>query len=401
MHSDGGAVRSSCLQNLRIAKLSCSILFSSFAAQCFQPTKSSDVIFAIARIPRQHFKALGSIKLLTSSRDVGPFVPASNSPLIRTMRAAILAVITATVMCKNIEPGGLLANPFNASRIGVIDLPSIDPSAVPDFCRNFDDMCRDERSLKYESAFTAYESRYERCGDYGWNLTGQNRGYDAAVGFKTTPCGLHTAIKGSRRPSTILNIEKDCHRLKLLNSPAIAAECPACFPRAFFYSELTKACYSEYINSEKIGPLVRSVPKIKALLLQGVHIIRVLRRHNLQHGDITFRNMFIRKVVEPDNTVKLKLMLFDFAASRYLDDPGDGHNTGNRGFNDMYTLACNFYRNVYKDGGCRGHVIGMDKTLSKRTLKFALAKIMADNAELDAEPDFDGIAAIIHAAEGF
>ena len=317
-----------------------------------------------------------------------------------TMWARFQLLLVTTVFLKSDAQMQSKIAPFNASQIGVIDLPNIDPSAIPDFCRNFDDICRDEHAFDYESAFTAYESRYERCGDYGWNMTGRNRGYDAAVAFKTTPCGLQTAIKSSRREKSIVNIARDCHRLKVMNRPPFSTECPGCFPKFIFYSNYTKVCYSEFIKSEKDinTNILSKIPQAKSLYLQAMHIIQVLRRHNLQHGDLHFSNIFVRKLHPagtPSSKRQYKLLFFDLSAMRRLDDVGDGRVTGNRGFGDTYTMTCNFYRNMYMDGTCRSQVPPV-YTANKNSMRYALSQILSWVADPAVAPDFEAIATLIH-----
>ena len=314
------------------------------------------------------------------------------------MHALAATAIAITCAFQYVYASGRIVPPFNSSQIGVIDLPRINATAMPAFCRNFQDICKLEAKGDFHGAFTAYESRYSQCSDHGWSMTGRNQGYDAAVAFKTTPCGTRAVIKGSRRAKTMDNIEKDCDRLRYLGESSAATECPGCFPRFFFFSNVTRACHSEFIQSVSIGRTITSVSSVKSLFLQGVHIIRTLRAHNLEHGDITFRNLLVKKTIDVDDTAKYKLVMFDFAASRHLDEPGDGHMTGNHGFSDLYTLACNFYRNIYREGGCR-HRVQPVFTNETRSFKHAFTSIMADNADVNSEPDYTRIEQMIRSVQ--
>lgn len=142
---------------------------------------------------------------------------------------------------------------------GDVVFPKPAGTILPRHCSNFDAACRAEAEERYEDAFQIYESKYEECGSHGWNITGGAGGSTSFVIFKTTPCGLHVALKKSSDP-------KECNILKLMTSRKSEAVCPGCFPEYYYFSNSTNACYSELIHP--IAPLSRVLP-IKSSTLAG------------------------------------------------------------------------------------------------------------------------------------
>lgn len=72
--------------------------------------------------------------------------PSPRSPLF----ALLIAVLFAFTLGSDVER-------FNASRVGLIDLPDIPLDALPAFCLDFTSICALESAGNYESAFAWYE----------------------------------------------------------------------------------------------------------------------------------------------------------------------------------------------------------------------------------------------------
>lgn len=177
---------------------------------------------------------------------------------------------------------------YNASQVGLLDLVVTQP--LPPQCTDFDVMCKLEATGNYIEVFLQYETRYSTCGDHGWSLEGSAGGFDAAVAFKTTPCGTRVAVKGSRRNASIEHIRRECEVLQMLSSDTeIQQMCPRCFPRHYFYSNISRACYSELIEDKGVAYLKAvkagkpfGLPATKRLLLQGVQALRMLLRNSIE-----------------------------------------------------------------------------------------------------------------------
>ena len=202
-------------------------------------------------------------------------------PRVLCFPALVGLVLLAMQLQGGAASGGFLTDVFNASQLGLVDLPQLD-GVVPAFCENFKPMCAAEASQNYTSALAMYEERYAKCGDHGWALNGHAHGYDAHVAFKTTPCGTKLAIKSARTHPTLDHIRKECRRLRELQLPFFVAQCPGCFPKFYHYSNVTGACYAEFINGNRLSTMrlrVRgTVTSVKSLALQGLHVVQTLRR---------------------------------------------------------------------------------------------------------------------------
>jgi serine/threonine protein kinase len=297
--------------------------------------------------------------------------------------------------------------PYNRSQIGVMDLPTIlEPVKLPPHCKSFDHICALEAQRRYSEAFERYEERYEACGDWGWTLEGDSHGNDAAVAFKTTPCGTRVAIKGSRYNRTIAHIQKECLTLQRLDD----GSCEGCFPKYYFYSNRSRACYSEVlVGLTNLGSILRSsrlrgnTSHVIDLILQGINIIRVLRAHNVEHRDFTFRNMLTGSW-KVDDTVRYQLKVLDFGASapvRHQEsnsvEDTDGFTAikkrkrgslpGNRGQTDLYALCCDFLEHFYKDGDqCRLRRMPVPVPYNPHKLHHVLLAVLSDNWGTQTEP---------------
>lgn len=366
------------------------------------------------------------------------------------MRFPTATIVTAISLVVQVSS---VAKPFDDTKVGMLTLPNIDPDHVPQECKSFTAACAAERDQNYELAFQLYEARYNQCGDYGWTFQGKSSGSSYTVAFKTTPCGLPVAIKTLPDP-------RECFQLKRVASGGALQECPGCFPRWYWYGNDTKACYSEFVarngswedalparSKELTGAQVATV---KSLYLQGVHAIRVLREHNIEHHDMAFRNIALQKTADGGP----KLVIFDFSGAQELDEytvyrmkklnaqvaagtsaaldhtgPVSGavanrpkvkslrtspdiklrptHQMAkprvlgvNGRFTDLFTFTCDFLVFLYNHCGycstCWSNVYPVkDDERDTTSFKFAFGKVMDMNANFSSVPDYKEIRRLI------
>jgi serine/threonine protein kinase len=287
---------------------------------------------------------------------------------------------------------------------------------LPPHCKSFDHICALEAQRRYSEAFERYEERYEACGDWGWTLDGNNRGYDAAVAFKTTPCGTRVVIKGSRHSNTLQRIEKECRRLQFLSSPPVSVECPRCFPVYYYFSNRTRACYSELVAhppdingravfGKGVGKLWGArFRQVRHLIAQGLHSLEVLWRHGIEHRDVTFRNVLFRyDPAYPENTPtvdgrpRLQLVIFDFGASRLLHENVTlWKRAGNRGLPDVYAYTCSWLHHIdLTHRGCHYVVPAPPDHQRPESLEWALLQIVATSSTASTAETFRTAIALV------
>lgn len=311
----------------------------------------------------------------------------------------------ATLFPLSVVNGQIKSGPYRPDAVGLYVLPQVVQTELPRSCFDHSAACRAEAAGDYETAIRLHEEKYDVCGDVGWSLQGHAAGSNDYVVFKTTPCGLPVAVKAARRTA------KECHVLKNLTLGTAYNECPGCFPRYYFLSEKTRACYSEFVKTVPMPALDQrrgNLTHIKAMLMQGVHAIRVLRAHGVEHRDLSFRNILRREVATPNGETHVRLVLFDFGASRPLDEVLylDGHVKfrgrqldGNGVHTDLYVLACSFAKHTYGIQNCRGTPVPLQEDTS--TLLHAYAVVMHTNLYHRTQPDFDLIERTVRAVVKF
>lgn len=281
---------------------------------------------------------------------------------------------------------------FAPNYVGTMKLPSVDPAALPTRCRDFNELCSLETEGMFELAFAGFEERYTECGDFGWSVDGSAHGSEYSVTFKTTPCGTRTAVKGLRTP-------KECTALKLLTTGQSAAECPGCFPQHYYYSNTTKACYSEFLDSQvpmhkvvgrSLGVTAQEVAHIKRVFLQGVRAILVLRSHNIEHHDLSFRNMLLREEAGGPH-----LVIFDLAGSVPLDQRLDRRRSlgANGVHTDMHMLCTAFLGKMYS----RREIGDVDAAADQSTFLHALLHVRRANSLHSHTPEYANIARVVDA----
>lgn len=142
---------------------------------------------------------------------------------------------------------GYSALGYNASQLGRLDLPTLDPSALPAHCTSFEDACALESAGNYEAAIAIYESRYPTCGDAGWATEGTAHGLDLVVAFKTSPCGTRMVVKGTRDEVKQGHVSHECGFLKTLSTPENLLACAECFPRYYSFGQVCTKGFSMHV----------------------------------------------------------------------------------------------------------------------------------------------------------
>lgn len=282
-------------------------------------------------------------------------------------------------------------------------------------CADFTAACSAEASGQLAEAFQLYEKKYEECGSSGWRPMGAGEGSRSVVMLRRTPCGLGVAVKK-------IFDRRECEILQL--AEASQAACPGCFPRCYYHSNTTFGAYMELLPNDTI-PLVqffRSPPHIRAiksLFLQGLSAIKLLRKFGWEHNDFGGNNMVITPVYEPDGSRRYRLVVFDLASARRLNETGQAGSNSNvralhtgsvaagsdRGpvndppsrslrpngvHSDLYMLAIQFYT-LARFHGHRGRPDDKPPVYNMTTLESALWDIMAMVPDTSTEPDYRAI----------
>jgi hypothetical protein len=319
---------------------------------------------------------------------------------------------------------------YHSNAIGAYDLPIIPETElrVRVTCTQFSEACAAEAAGKFDTAIQLYEKKYAECGDVGWNITGHAAGSNDFVVFKTTPCGLHLAIKQAKHT-------KECLLMKNLTTGGAYNACPGCFPRFYFLSNFTRACYTEYVD---MVPLFKHRYKYTNAS-HAVHVMRgivenvaVLRAHGIEHRDLSLRNMRGRYVGNPP---RLQVVFFDFGASKPLEavakldkylnstelaekiriheqrrnhsshdaasseSNSNGRNLAGNGIHpDLYAATCSVYRQLYSlDEDCNLRPPARPSPPDVTSFRYAITKIMQENQAHSIKPDIRGILSALKA----
>lgn len=333
-----------------------------------------------------------------------------NALLVSVMLASIVQSIGAQK----------LSGPYRPDVLGTFTLPTVDKSTLPTVCNDFAAACDAEKEKDYETAIKLYEEKYKTCGDHGWRVIGHGKGSNDFVVFKVTPCGLRVAIKASRSG-------KECTALKVLTNGDAYDACRGCFPRFYFQSNFTNACYTEHVRSlpfvgfDALVPQERDLFAVKDAFLQVVHIVRVLISANIQHLDLSFRNIMPKLMRTSTGEKRTRIVLFDFGASAPLVEAGlsrqnSEHDTlqhprlrkarklgGNSGHSDIYAACCMFLDRVYAEAECWAGVPSLPLVVNPRSFKHALIAILAehDSPSARTQPKFRWIWKTVKAVTEF
>jgi hypothetical protein len=349
-------------------------------------------------------------------------------PIRTALHAAVLQVHVFSIILVTICAQHL-SGPYRSSLIGTYQLPNLTSTVLPAMCNDFADACAAEAAGDHYLAIKLYEERYPVCGDHGWNLIGHSQGFNDFVLFKTTPCGLPVAIKSAVHPA-------ECIILKHLTVSASSGICPGCFPRFYYLSNFTQACYTEDVP--QLNRLNWGFPgkynkgdflRVKHLYLETLSIVRVLRAHNIEHRDYTFRNILLRNATRPDGTVHPQVVFVDFGSAKQLngepypvkDDEYSwasskhgapralASSTGNPTslrhkrrispvhsyLNDVFAVTCMF-SSALGHATCTENVVPLPPTVPNyASLRYALRLIMNRYADRPIEPDFPWIGNVV------
>jgi hypothetical protein len=248
------------------------------------------------------------------------------------------------------------------SRFGILKLNVTKKSVLPEDCKTFGDICALETGSQFEAAIVAYEDRLHRCGLEGWNKLGHlGSGHAATVALRTTPCGLHVAMKGTHQERLLGHIQFDCTIMKELVDVLDHEDCRGCFPRYYYSSNLTGYCYYEYIPSVPIPEFFDhvnvSTPNgfraLRVAFLEGLDALAILQSKGIKHQDLTFRNILVRVPTIADPRRRFQVVILDFGGAESVKSghtPGlNRDELGNRGHSDIYSYICSYLTYLYAD----------------------------------------------------
>lgn len=162
--------------------------------------------------------------------------------------------------------------------------------------------------------------------------------------------------QGTHNPSSIRHIYVDC-RIQQILQPLIR-QCHGCFPQTYFLSNVSHACFTEFVPSVSVGHYFEYVrerngtealhTEVLRLFRQGFHAVRLMHGAGVRHCDLTFRNMVVRVDVAVP-----RLVVLDFGGSHSLEVPESQathrERLGNMGTPDLFAYACAYYMYVYPD----------------------------------------------------
>jgi hypothetical protein len=312
---------------------------------------------------------------------------------------ALIAYVSAQTTLKPQLHG---AGEASHSQFGILKLNVTRKSVVPDDCSDFTDVCTLETSHQVEAAIAAYEDRLQRCGLVGWKKLGHlGAGHAATVALRTTPCGLHVAMKGTHQERLLGHIQFDCTIMRELVDVLDHANCRGCFPRYYYSSNLTGYCYYEYIPSVPIPEFFDHVNvstangfrALRVAFLEGLDALAILQDKGIKHQDLTFRNILVRVPTIADPQRRFQLVILDFGGSESVKSghtPGLNRDIlGNRGHSDIYSYICSFLTYLYPDVSsyCMepSRVVGDGVGTSLRTY---LARVLQEHYDYNKQADY-------------
>jgi hypothetical protein len=238
------------------------------------------------------------------------------------------------------EGAGRLPDEYNAvdgdgmKLYGLIRIPAVKPQNVG-HC-SWKEVCNLEYSGQFEAAFAKYEELMQKCSDRSWlTLASLGRGETAAVILRRTPCGTLVAAKIPVSPLAAGHNAADCAVLKRLGPFLAAPECQGCFPRYFYYSNVTGICYNQYVPSIPMHRFLRSfnvslpetIDYVKVAFHQAIDAVAILQANGVTHRDLMFKNMLARPSPGENPPFRLTIMDFCWADSKY--DPETYSSTSN------------------------------------------------------------------------
>jgi hypothetical protein len=192
-------------------------------------------------------------------------------------------------------------------------------------------ICKLEYQGMFEEAFAEYERILMKCGDQTWTtFASLGRGETAAVVLRKTPCGSFVAMKVPAVLTAAKHNAADCAILRRLAPFLHAPTCQGCFPRYFYYSNITGVCYNEYVPSIPMSRFMKvyrdvdldpeeNLRVVKEAFRQSLHAVAILRENGITHKDLLFKNMLVR--LRPGETPWFRIAIMDFCWSESKHDP--------------------------------------------------------------------------------
>jgi serine/threonine protein kinase len=222
-----------------------------------------------------------------------------------------------------IGPDGLV-------QYGLVRIPANDSNAHG--CST-SHICKLEYEGKFEEAFAEYERIMMKCGDGPWTtFAALGRGETAAVVLRKSPCGSFVAMKMPAILSAAKHNAADCAILRRLSPSLHNPTCQGCFPRHFYYSNITGVCYNEYIPSIPMSRFMKAyrdvdlspdsdenLAVVKEAFRQSLHAVAILRDNGIIHKDLLFKNMLVR--LRPGENPWFRVVIMDFCWSESKHDP--------------------------------------------------------------------------------
>jgi hypothetical protein len=190
------------------------------------------------------------------------------------------------------------------------------------------DVCSLEFSGQYEAAFSSYEALMQNCSDSDWlNVASLGRGETASVILRRTPCGTLVAAKIPVNRLGAAHNAADCAIMRRLKPALADPHCQGCFPRYYYYSNLTGICYNQYVPSIPMGRFIHSfdvaapgtLDIVKSAFRQAIDAVAILKANGIVHRDLLFKNMLVK--VHPEETPPFRVTIIDFCWAGSLHDP--------------------------------------------------------------------------------
>jgi hypothetical protein len=308
--------------------------------------------------------------------------------------------------------------------VGTLPLPNITDDKLPQHCKDFQRACDAERAGDLDTAFAIYESRYEECGDYGWTSSGREHGQHFFALFKTTPCGLSLVVKVDRGGN-------ECGYLKKLTTGDAYNKCPGCFPKYYYFSNFTSACYSEAITHtfelSRLGGFGKAnlsesnFHLVKSLLVQSLRILDTLRSADVEHRDIMWlRNILIHTVMKEDGKKHYRVTFIDFGSAKqhHLFATGvltgipkqfpspkprtrgvgtsGARQLGNGRHSDPYALACSFAQLIDFETDCFVRLDDIEVYPDVYSFRHVLSRLMHESYQFKLQPDYKEFIELTH-----
>lgn len=218
-------------------------------------------------------------------------------------------------------------------RYGLVELPPARHCST-----KFNHICEAEYLGDLEGMYSKYEELMLECGLGFW--VAFSEGTAAGRGLlRKSPCGSFVAVQVPRRRSpadgsgSVGHIARNCEMLKHV-LPQLPA-CDGCFPRYYYYSNMTGVCYHENVDGVPLRTFVdkaaflwhqdgdeahegnRLLPLIKTVLRQGLEAIALLQSAGIAHRNLGAENVVIR--LRPGTADGVQATIVNFGWASMID----------------------------------------------------------------------------------